>query len=75
MNLTEHQIEIAARKLCELRGWNPDGIVDSLNGVVFRPRRTSLDIAEAEILTIYQGQQTIAHALAQPAQAEPQEPT
>lgn len=57
--MTDEQLEVAARKLCELRGWNPDG--NTVTSV--QAYGTWLNLAKREILNFYQAAQAIDHAL------------
>ena len=67
--LTEHQLEIAARKLCELSGKNPDEQIEYLQGHMYKPPLIRWEMALNAITQNLQVQQAIAYASAQ------QEPT
>jgi hypothetical protein len=53
--MTDEQIEVAARKLCEIREWKPE----EKQGIF----GTRLEIAKSEVLKFYQVAQAIDHAL------------
>ena len=60
--MTEEQLEAAARKLCEIRGWSLDGL-DHLSIAGASPLDTPLEHCKREILSFYQRAQAIDFAL------------
>ena len=60
--MTDEQLERAALKLCEIRGWKPHSI-DHLQACFSNPLEDAIDHCKREVLAFYQVAQAIDFAL------------
>jgi hypothetical protein len=60
--MTDQQLETAARKLCEIRGWKPDSL-DHMSTRFVSPLETALAHCKREIIAFYQVAQAVDFAL------------
>lgn len=57
--MTDEQLEAAARKLCEIRGWKPDSLDHLQVRGAANPLEDALEHCKREILSFYQCAQAV----------------
>lgn len=57
--MNDEQLEAAAHKLCEIRGWKPDSIDHLMAAGPANPLHSALDHCKREIIAFYQVAQAV----------------